>query len=374
MARLDLGYLGGRRVRKCFYAATRREVSDKLVRARRDLQRGLAVDRDERLTLERYLRQWLDEVVRPSVRPSTYLAYELHVRRHLIPELGRVPLAKLTPQQVQGMLNRNLAAGLSPRSVHHLRAVLRRALNHALRWDLVARNVAVLVDPPRVPRRDVPIMTPAEARQFLSVARDDRLSALYAVALALGLRQGEALALNWENVDLDAGFLRVRRALQRVNGKPTFVEPKSQRAIRTIRIPTAILTELRAHRARQLEERLWAGLRWKEQGLVFTTTIGTPLDATNVTHRLHRMLRSAGLADMRFHDLRHGAASLMLAQGVHPRVVADILGHSEVRLTLDVYSHVIPALQDDAADRMERALADPAQQVPADAGDRGTSA
>jgi integrase len=355
VARLQLGYSGGRRLRKHFYGLTRREVQDKLDRAKLDVQQGLPVGVDGRLTLAEYLRQWLADVVRPSVRPSTYTAYEMHVRLHLVPELGRVRLAKLTPQQVQSLLNRKLAEGLSPGSVHHLRAVLRRALNQAMRWDLVPRNVATLVDPPRIPRREVHAMTPVEARRLLALVSSDRLGALYAVALVVGLRQGEALGLTWDDVDLEVGRLTVRRALQRVNGRLQFVEPKSSRASRTIALPPTIVAELRAHRVRQLEERVWAGARWHEHGLIFASSIGT-LDGMNVTHRLQRMLKDAGLSPMRFHDLRHASASLLLAQGVHPRVVMEILGHSQISLTMNTYSHVIPSLQVEAAARMEELL------------------
>lgn len=361
--RLNLGYAGGKRLRKHFYGTTRREVQEKLTRAANDLQLGLPVGMDGRQTLGQFLHLWLRDVVRPSVRPSTYISYEMQVRLYIVPELGRVTLSKLSAQQVQGLLNRKLADGLSPRSVHHIRAVLRRALNQAMRWDFVPRNVATRVDAPRVPHREVKPLTPEEARRFLDATRSDRLGPLYAVALAVGLRQGEALALDWADVDLEARTLVVRRALQRIDGKLQFVEPKTSRSRRTVTLPSKIVAELRAHRLRQLEERLWAGSRWQEHGLVFTTTIGTPLDGSNVTHRLQAILERAGLPRMRFHDLRHAAASLLLAQGISPRVVMEILGHSQISLTLNTYSHVIPALQSAAADQMDKLLIGPEQAV-----------
>lgn len=194
VARLHLGYAGGKRLRKHFYGTTRREVADKLTKARHDLQRGLPVGLDGRQTLEAYLHQWLRDVVKPSVRPSTYTAYEMHVRLHLVPELGRVPLTKLSAQQVQAMLNRKLAEGLSPRSVHHLRAVLRRALQQAMAWDLVPRNVATLVQPPRIPATEAPYLAPEQLGRFLAAARADRLYALFHLTAAVGLRQGRPSA------------------------------------------------------------------------------------------------------------------------------------------------------------------------------------
>ncbi|MEX0629115.1 MAG: site-specific integrase [Chloroflexota bacterium] len=356
-ARIHLGYADGRRRRKSFYGHTRGEVQEKLTRALRDQYQGLPVGTDDRLTVGQFLTGWLSDAVRPSVRPKTYATYEMYARCHLIPELGRIPLARLAPQDVQRLMNRKLAAGLSPQTVCHLRAVLRRALNQANRWGLVPRNVATLVDPPRVPRREVPVMTPEEARHLLLALRGDRFEALFTLALMLGLRQGEVLGLRWEDVDLPSSRLAIRHALQRVNGKLQLVEPKTQLSRRSLIMPPMLVDALQAQRVRQLEERLWAGSRWRESDLVFTTSLGTPLDGTNVTHRFQAVLRAAGLPRLRFQDLRHACASLLLAQGVHPRIVMEQLGHSQISLTLNTYSHVLPSLQGEAAQRMEELLA-----------------
>jgi integrase len=339
-----------------FYGPTRKVVQEQLTRALRELQQGLPIATDDRQTVEQYLRRWLEDAVRPSVRPKTHATYVGYARCHLIPDLGRLPLAKLSPHDVQAMLNRKLAQGLSPRSGHHLRAILRRALSQAVRWGELPRNVAALVDPPQVPHHEARTLTPTEARHFLDAVSRDRLAALFAVALAVGLRQGEALGLRWEDVDLDGGQLAIRHALQRVGGKLQLVEPKTRLSRRTIALPAFAVAALRKHRASQLREQLWAGSKWEEHGLVFTSTIGTPLDGTNVTHRLQRLLGEAGLPRLRFHDLRHTAATLLLTQGVHPRVVMDLLGHSQISLTMNTYSHVIPSLQRDAANQMEAVL------------------
>jgi integrase len=357
VARLHLGYEGGKRRRKHFYGHTRREALEKLDRARADLRLGLPVGGDERQTVGQFLQHWLVDAAKPAVRPRTYVTYESYVRVHLVPAIGRVALQRLTPADVQRMLNAKLAAGLSPRTVHHLRAILRRALNQAVRWGIIPRNPAALVDPPRVPRYEVAVIGPDDARRFLDAVRGDRLEALFTVALAIGLRQGEALGLGWDDVDLDAGTLSVRFALQRIEGALRLVEPKTRLSRRTLALPPLVVASLRQHRARQLRERVWAGSRWNEFGLVFTSSIGTPLDSTNVTHRLQRALAAAGLPRMRFHDLRHACASLLIAQGVHPRVVMETLGHSQIGLTMNTYAHVLPALQREAATSMERILA-----------------
>lgn len=343
--------------RKSLFGRTRRDVQDKLRTAQREIEAGLDLGAG-RQTVGAFLDRWLVDVAKPSIRPKTYASYTQLVRLHLKPALGHHQLAKLSPHHVQMMMNAKSAAGLSPRTVQYLRAVLRRALGQALKWGLVTRNVATLVDPPRSQRPDVVPLSPLQARAFLTAAKGDRLEALYSVAIALGLRQGEALGLGWDDVDLDAGVLRVRYALQRIDGTLQLVEPKTKRSKRTIPMPPTIVAALRDHRVRQLEERLLAGSRWQDHAVVFPSSIGTPMDARNVVRRFHALLDKAGLPSMRFHDLRHTCASLLLAQHVPPRVVMETLGHSQIALTMDTYSHVMPVMQREAADLMEGLLTD----------------
>ena len=337
------------------YGKTRGEAAEKLTKALKAVQDGLPVP-GERQTVGQYLETWLDKSAKPSIRPMTYASYACLIHIHLIPELGHVPLAKLSPQQVQALLNRKLASGLAPRRVAMIRGVLRTALNQALRWGLVARNVATLVSPPRAAHFEVRPLDPAQARTFLATVRGDRLEALYTVALALGLRQGEALGLRWDDVDVEAGVLHIRHALQRIDSKLQLVEPKSARSRRTIVLPDVVRDALRAHRVRQAEQRLGVGAEWEETGFVFTTAFGKPLNDSNVTHMFQRHLARAGLPHQRFHDLRHACASLLLAQGVSPRVVMELLGHSQITLTLNTYSHVLPGLQKQAAAQMDPLL------------------
>src|SRR5450759_1773808 len=306
----------GRRVRRSLLGPTRTQVRDKLRDALRAEATGRSMPSD-RLTVGVFLHQWLEDTVRPSTRPSTYSSYASIVRLHLEPGLGHLPLARLSPQQVQAFLNAESASGLSPRGVAMERAVLRGALARAERWGLVTRNVAKLAEPPRVPRRQVTPLSPDQARTFLDAIRSDRLEALYLVALGVGLRQGEILGLAWSDLDLAAGTLTVRHALQRVEGKLILVEPKSVTSHRTVALPALVHEALRAHRIRGLQERLGAGTRWHDdpRDLVFVSTVGTPLDGITVTRRFQALLKSAGLPHQRFHDLRHAAASMMLTQG-----------------------------------------------------------
>lgn len=357
-ARVVVTMPDGRRVRRSLLGRTRAAVRDKLRDALAAEAAGTPVP-DARLTLAEFLATWLADVVRPRLRPSTYRSYRSVVGVHLVPGLGRHPVARLTPQEVQRFLNAVGASGRSPRTVAICRAVLRQALGQAERWGMVTRNAARLAMPPRVPRRPVTPFDPGQARRFLRAIEGDRLEALYVTALAVGLRQGELLGLSWADVDLGRGTVRVRHALQRVDGRLVLVEPKSVTSHREVALPGLAAAALWAHRQRTRKERLSAGSRWADdpRDLVFTTTVGTPLDGITVTRRFQAILRDAGLPPQRFHDLRHACASLLLVQGVAPRVVMEQLGHSQIGLTLGTYSHVIPALGRDAAERMDELLA-----------------
>jgi integrase len=352
--------------RKKFYGKTRAEVARKLAQALKAYQDGI-VPPPDRQTVGDFLTLWLRDTASVSVRPSTMASYEGIVRLHLIPLLGHVPLTKLTPQHVQELINRKLEEGLSPRRVDYIRAVLRHALHQALRWGFVARNVATLVHPPRAQRTEITPLNAAEITHFFDAVSGDRLEALYVLALSTGLRQGEALGLVWQDIDVGAGTVAISRALQKIGGEYHFVEPKTRLSRRVVHIPLTTWQALEAHRGRQAAERLAMGAHWQDLGLVFSTIEGRPLDASYVTHHLQKLLAKAGLRRQRFHDLRHACASLLLAQGVPARVVMDVLGHSQISLTLNTYSHVVPSLRTDAAERMDdvltRALAATGEQA-----------
>lgn len=254
-------------------------------------------------------------------------------------------------------MNALLTSGYSPRTVQYARAIIRRALGQAHKWGLVARNIATLVDPPRYERPEVQPLSMEQISQFLGSIKGDRLEALYLVTIALGLREGEVLGLKWDAINWEARTLRVRTALQRVEGRLQLVEPKTARRRRTLSMPEIVITALRAYRLRQLEEKLLAGERWQETGMVFTPFIGTPIDARNIIRKFHAALKKAELPRFRFHDLRHSCASLLLTQRVPPRVVMELLGHSQISMTMDTYSHVMPAMLREAADSMDTMLA-----------------
>ncbi len=341
---------GGKR--KVLYGKTRQEVAKKLNQALQAREQGLPV-LSERQTVASFLERWLEDCVKPSARPRTYDSYAQLVRLHIAPGLGKHQLSKLTPPEVRSFLNQKAASGLAPRTIQYLRAVVRRALGQALKDGLVHRNVAALVDSPRVERHEIEPLSPDQARAFLAAAKGNRLEALYTVAVALGLRQGEALGLRWEDIDLDGRTLTVRKQLQRINGKLVLTEPKTTRSRRSIALPAFAVDTLRQHHIRQLEERLVAGSRWQEHGLVFPSTIGTPLEPRNLVRLYHQLLEGAGLPSKRFHDLRHTFATLLLIQGEDLRVVMEVMGHSQITLTANTYQHVAAALKRGAADKMQ---------------------
>ena len=354
---INVGYEGGKRRRKSFYGDTRRQVADRLAAALRDTKLGLALTEDQ-ITVGQFLDTWLVEVAKPKLRPLTYRSYESIVGEHLKPVFGRTRLAKLRPTAIQRYLNAVGDDGLNPNTVRNIRAVLRTALALAHRWGLISQNPASLVELPRMPSTEIAPLTRTEARQMVSALKGDRLEALYTLTLTLGLRQGEALGLRWSDIDFEASTITVEATLQRYGRSYHLNEPKSRRSRRRLPLPPSLVNRLLRHRTLQLEDRLRAGSAWStnQWDLVFLTERGRPLNGPTVTRRLQRLLVQAGLPKKRFHDLRHSAASFMLAEGVPMRVITEILGHSDASLTANVYAHVAPELQREATDRVGRLL------------------
>lgn len=342
--------------RRSFYGVTRQAVQRKLTTALHDLEQGLPLVA-ERQSFEAYMASWL-EMIRPTIKASTLQRYSEQVRIHLIPTLGKTKVARLTPAQVQRLYSEKLEAGLSPTTVNHLHSVLHRALKDALRLGLVPRNIADAVTPPRETRHEMHVLTAEQARQFLAAAQGERLEALFTVALSTGARLGELLALRWSDLDLDAGRVQIRHTLRHTGaGAYILTQPKTKAGRRSIDIAPEVLDVLRRHKARQSEQRLSLGAAWHDGDFIFTREDGMPLRGTHVLQRHFRpLLERAGLPPIRFHDLRHTAATLWLLAGIPPRVVADQLGHSTITVTLDTYSHVLPDMRQAAAKAMRELL------------------
>lgn len=358
---VHLGYGEGKRLRRTFYGATQSEVIEKVKAAQSAIRSGLPLPPD-RLTVGALLDQWLEEVVRPKNRPATYERHAGIVRAHLKPTLGHVRLAKLTPVQVQSLLNAKSTAkgkngrSLSPRTVRYIRLILGSALRHAMRWGYIGINVAALTDAPRVAPYHVEALSPDAARKLLDAISSHRFRNLFICARATGARQGELLGARWRDIDLDAGIMRIKTSLQRIDGEYQLVEPKTAKSRRTLALPAIAIEALHEQRARWAADRLAAGERWADLDLVFCLSDGSPLHGPTVTRQFQAQLKDAGLPRVRFHDLRHGAATLMLSQGVPLKVVQETLGRATIAVTADVYGHLLPELQKDAAQRMDNAL------------------
>lgn len=360
---IDLGYkvvsvdgkIVRRRQRRKKRCVSRKDAREQVRVMQAEVERGQSAGSD-RQTVDHFLTRWI-EAVRPTLRPKSFGLYHWICTSHLLPALGSIMLTKLSSEHVEALMQACEQVGYSATTIRQIRTILRIALNYAMRQQLVPRNVVMLTSPPRVERRDVPTFTPGQAHAFVAAVRGDRLEALYTVALALGVRQGEALALRWVDVDLERATVRVNGTLQRVNGKLVVTEPKTQQSRRTIALPDAVVQVLRLHAARQAMERHDAGRHWQENGYVFATPRGRPQERSHVHQHLQELLDRAGLPRMRFHDLRHCCASLLLTQNVHPKIVQDLLGHSQISMTMDTYSHVLPQTRREAASRMDDLLA-----------------
>jgi len=363
VAAVDLGWSGGKRRRKTLYGATRREVAVKLSDAVRAHREGRLIP-DERATFAVFVDMWLT-AARPSLSPGTWQRYEQYARLHSVPMLGRRPLAKIGPADLQQLYADRLAAGCSPTSVRHLHRFLHRVFDQALRWGAASRNPVTLVDPPRVARHEFRTLSPEEARALLSALHGDRLQALYVLALTTGMRQGELLALRWSDLDLPGKHLAIRGSLHRdPGGGWTIREPKTERSRRQVLLPPLAIKALERNRLRQHEERLQTGPAWEENDLVFPNQLGRPLSSQNLTQRhFHPLLQRLSLPKIRFHDLRHTAATLLLAEGIHPKIVSEMLGHTQVGITLDLYSHVTPAMHESATRALGLLLDQPPEQA-----------
>ncbi|HWT00030.1 MAG TPA: tyrosine-type recombinase/integrase [Pyrinomonadaceae bacterium] len=312
------------------------------------------------LTLNEYLTKWLATAARPRVSERTHEGYQYLLNQHVQPELGKQKLSDVRPLHIQKLYSDMQERGLSARTVRYLHAVLSSALKQAVRWGMLARNPAELVELPRQARKEMLALSPKEATEFLKAAVPDRWGVLFAFALATGMRPEEYLGLQWKDADLEHGVVTVRRALvwRSTGGGWYFSEPKTARSRRQIPLPASTLLALKEHRRQQAEERLKAGAAYQQIDLVFATPEGGPLAPRNLKRRHFRpILKRAKLPlDFRLYDLRHSCATLLLAAGEHPKVVSERLGHASVTLTLDVYSHVLPTMQEAASKKLESLL------------------
>jgi integrase len=329
--------------------------------AQRDYEQGLLVG-DARQTVSQYLAEWLDAKKPPEVRATTWMGYERMVRVHITPVIGRVKLSQLTPQHIQQVTTRAAARGLVSSSVSEVYGVLRQALKAAVRLGLLAQNPTDRTRRPRRERAEISPLTREEAQRFLRGVELHWLSPLFTLALSTGMRIGELLALKWREVDLDVGRLSVVASLRWEQGSAIYGEPKSRHSRRQIALSPDVVARLRDHQLGQRLQRAMverqAGAVWQGDRFdaVFCGELGFPLREDRVRAQFYEALDACGIRRIRFHDLRHTCATLLLLQRVNPKIVSELLGHSSVSITLDIYSHVLPDMQQEAAQAIAVAL------------------
>jgi integrase len=350
-------YTAKGRKRKTLYGKTRLEVAAKLAKALSDREGGITFDADN-LRLGDYLQRWLEDSKKGSVKRVTYEGYARQVRNHLVPTLGWIKLRALTPAHLRGLYREKTETGLSARTVGYIHTTIHNALEQAVKDGLVPRNVADVVKPPQLCKEEIQPLTPAQTKSFLEAVGGHRFEALYVLAVTAGPRQGELLGLKWEDIALDRKLLQVKRTLSGTKGgEPIFSNPKTAKGRRSVKLTARAVEALRRHRERQLEEREEVAGLWQNHGLVFPTRIGTPMSRHNLVARSFKpLLKRAGLPEIRFHDLRHTCATLMLAVGANPKVAQEMLGHANVTITLDTYSHLLPTMQNEVAEKVNELL------------------
>ncbi|MET8454472.1 site-specific integrase [Streptomyces sp. NPDC005209] len=343
----------GTRARKFAYGKTWAECDAKRRELLAKVDQGVPVP-TRSAKLAEWLPYWLEHFIKPNRKRTTYNKYAMHVRLYLVPLLGSKSLEALGPRHVRTFVA-EVSRRASPATAKEAHRVLRAALTAACREELVTRNAASLVEAPKVPRRELTPWTLDETLRFLEEARRDPLYAAFVLAVSMGLRRGEILGLRWSDVDLEHRVLRVSKQVQRVGGELYEDTTKSGRA-RPVPLPLICLAALRWHRMRQSEAARLKGVELSPSSHVFTTRTGRPIDPQNVNRSFFRITAAAGLRRIRLHDARHGCATLLTAAGVAPRVVMEILGHSQISITMDVYTHVTSDTQREAISHMDRLL------------------
>ena len=328
-------------------------VKDWLLAERNKLKQGIFIA-DDKITLETFLQRYLADYAKRSLRVTTYESYKFLIERHMIPELGMVKLKDLRPDQISHLLTKLMESGRTPRFAEYVLAVLKAALNLAVKWELIAKNPALLVSPPKV-KFTIPLTWNANQLQtFLNCVKNDRWAGIYYLACT-GMRKGEILGLPLKALDLDKGYLMVVQTLYFTRGQGIILqEPKTDKSRRMIVLPDFVKEALKIHLAKR--EALSIGPHWKDSGLVLTTDIGTAINPNNMLKHFKAKTAEAGLPRIKFHNLRHTTASLLLERNVHPKIVAELLGHSSVNLTLNQYSHIINPMNTVAADTLDTVM------------------
>lgn len=340
----------GKRIRKFYTVRGKKADAERRLTELLSAQdKGIPLDTG-RLTVAQMLDRWYESYVIPHTRQKTSQGYQSIIRIHLEPYLGHIELTKLQPLHIQSMESDILSTGRAPKTVENVHRVISEALEHAMKWGLIWRNPANIVDPPKGEKYEPQLPTTDQALHIMELAKETPHYAAFRLIAFTGCRRGECVGLRWRDLDFDRKVLSIVQSVQRIDGIGLIIEPtKTHRSRRPIVLDEETLSILKEHRVRQLERRLQVGHKWEDNDLVFPNRIGRPLDATTLTRTFKRLAKSVGAYGARLHDLRHFHATLLLKEGVHPKIVQERLGHATISVTLDTYSHVTPGLQAEAA-------------------------
>lgn len=356
----------GKLKRVTYYGKTRSEVADKIYKAQSEIKTGIFIE-PTKVKLAEWLDTWMKDYMKPKLRPTTFESYEYIVRIHLKPEIGNMMLRDLRPEHLQKLYNDKFErgkldgeGGLSSRSVRYIHMVLHNSLDQAIKNQLIGHNVSEATTLPRQTKKDIRVFSIEEQYKFITVLENERLSTAFKLDLATGLRLGELLALKWQDVALENESLSVKRSLKRVklfegekNSEIIFQEPKTKSGKRNIPLIPTIIEELKEHRKRQDDEKAFAGTSYEDNGLVFCTELGKPIEPRNMIRKFYKLVEDANLALTNFHALRHTFATRALESGMNPKVLQEILGHSSITMTMDIYSHAMPDFKKSSIMKMD---------------------
>lgn len=333
--------------RKKKRAVNKKDVSDWLLEQRKLISEGLLV-KDVKDTLGSYLRSYMDNVAVHSLRPSTLHSYNKWINNHINPAIGHIKLTALKPRDLENYYSLKLKQGMAKSTVRYMHAIIRKALNHAVKQRTLIRNPTDAVTPPRPERKEFRTLTADELRCFFAVIDSPRWKTLYLVAALLGLRKSEVSGLRWSDIDFERSTISINHIVYEIDGVIHEGTPKTEKSRRTLTMPKVVADQLKSY---QLEKD-------ETEGLIFTTRSGRPISQRNITRNFHQTLEKAELPQMRFHDLRHTAATLLLKENIHPKIVQNLLGHSSISLTMDTYSHIIQGINNEAAEKMNTLFKD----------------